>query len=66
MKKTNQNAARLLSARRLLELLWDKQSRPSLRWLRERTRDQEIPHIRIGGRIYYDPVKVRQKPESVP
>jgi hypothetical protein len=58
MKQQKRSGAKLTSARRLLELLWDEQSRPSLRWLRQKTKEQAIPHLKLGGRVFFDPAEV--------
>lgn len=44
---------KLVNVDELLEILWTKQSRPSSRWLRDRTDTGEIPHVKLGGRIFY-------------
>src|SRR5260370_42459944 len=48
----------LVSAARLLEILWDKACRPSLRWLRRQQKNRAIPYIRIGRRIWFCPSQV--------
>jgi len=51
---------KLTNARRLLEEVWAERARPSLRWLREQQKRNAIPHVRIAGKVFFDPVKVRQ------
>ena len=48
----------LVSAVRLLEILWDQATRPSLRWLRTQQKQRTIPSIRIGRRIWFCPSQV--------
>lgn len=45
---------------RLLEILWDKTSRPSLRWLRSQQKRRSIPFSRVGHRVWFVPNQVRQ------
>jgi hypothetical protein len=44
-----------VSAERLLEILWDEQSRPSLQWIRKETKRRMLPHLRRGRLIFYRP-----------
>jgi hypothetical protein len=48
----------MVSAERLLTLLWDESSRPSLRWLRRQQKRRTIPFIRIGRLIWFSPSQV--------
>lgn len=50
----------LVDALRLLETIFDPESRPSLRWLRDQTAKRTIPFLKIGHKVYFDPAKVRQ------
>jgi hypothetical protein len=50
---------KLVSAEKLLELLFEPECRPSIRWLREQTRAKAIPYIRIGHLIFFDVEMVR-------
>jgi hypothetical protein len=43
----------------LLEILFPKKCRPTLRWLREQQSNRTIPFIRIGRLVFFDPVTVR-------
>ena len=55
----------LLSAADLLIELWpNPNSRPSLRWLREQTARRILPHIKIGHKVFFNPIKVRQALEK--
>ena len=49
----------LVDAIRLLEILFDAKSRPSLRWLRGQTAKRTIPFKKIGHKVYFDPAEVR-------
>ena len=49
-----------VSAERLLEVLWDEQSRPSLQWIRKETKRRMLPHIRRGRLIFYRPRSVME------
>jgi hypothetical protein len=49
-----------VSAERLLEILWDEQSRPSLQWIRKETKRRMLPHIRRGRLIFYRPRSVME------
>ncbi len=51
--------SQLVNGPRLLKLLFAEEGRPSLRWLREQQKRRVIPYIKIGHRVYFDPVKVR-------
>jgi len=44
---------------KLLEVLFDPESRPSIRWLRTQTKAKTIPYIRIGHLIFFDVAMVR-------
>jgi hypothetical protein len=47
-----------VSGERLLEILWDDKSRPSLQWLRKETKRRMIPFTRRGRLIFYRPRSV--------
>src|SRR2546425_185462 len=49
-----------VSAERLLEILWDEQSRPSLQWIRKETKRRMLPHLRRGRLIFYRPGSVME------
>lgn len=45
---------------RLLELIWpDEKARPSVKWLHHQRANRQIPYIRVGRLIFYDPVRVK-------
>lgn len=50
---------KLLDAHGLLEALFDEQSRPSLRWLRQMQAQRKIPYVKIGHLVRFDVEKVR-------
>jgi len=51
---------RLVDAKTLLQRLWDDESRPSLRWLRQQQAERTIPYVMMGARVWFDPVEVRR------
>jgi len=57
--KNDAATRQLVNAPTLLSVLFERQSRPSLRWLREQTRLGRIPTVRAGHLVFYDPVAVR-------
>jgi hypothetical protein len=50
----------LVDAEKLLEILFPADCRPTLRWLRERQKKREIPFIKLGRLVYFDPVRVQE------
>jgi hypothetical protein len=53
-----QEEQKMVTAKKLLELLWDEESRPSIQWLRQHT-GVDIPAVRVGRLYFYHPNKVR-------
>lgn len=51
---------RLVDGPKLLEVLFDPDSRPSLRWLRKMQREKRIPYIKIGHLVRFDVEEVRR------
>lgn len=49
----------LVSAEELLNLLWSRSSRPSIRWLRAQQAKKTIPYVKLGGRVWFCPRDVR-------
>lgn len=50
----------LVGEKALMEIIWpDSCSRPSVRWFQSLKADGVIPFVRIGRRVFYDPVEVR-------
>jgi hypothetical protein len=52
--------SRLVDAKTLIRLVWEEESRPSLRWLRQQQAERRIPFIKLGARVWFDPDEVRQ------
>jgi hypothetical protein len=48
-----------VDARRLLEIVFEEGSRPSLRWLRDQQVRRAIPFVKLGRLVFFDPVQVR-------
>jgi hypothetical protein len=55
---------KLVIAEKLLEALWEQDSRPSLRWLRTQQKNKAIPYIKLGRRVWFDPEQVRAALEA--
>ena len=49
---------KLVSAERLLKVLWTPECEPSLRWLRNMTRTGKIHCVKCGRRLWYVPATV--------
>lgn len=56
--------SQLVNAKKLLEILFDDKSRPSINWVRDQTQARAIPCIRIGHLVFYDVDQVRQHLEK--
>lgn len=54
------NTAKLVDAKQLLVVLWEPDSRPCLRWLRTQTKNRALPHIKMGGRVFFEVDAVRE------
>jgi hypothetical protein len=50
----------LVDAEKLLEILFPPDCRPTLRWLRERQKKREIPYVKLGRLVYFDPARVQE------
>lgn len=63
----NSLGSRLVNAERLLEILFEPESRPSIRWVRMQQKTKTIPFFKIGHLVYFDPAEVKEalrvKPE---
>ena len=57
--KQDRLATSYVDAPKLLEVLFDPDSRPSLRWMREQQRNRTVPFVKIGRRIFFDPQQVK-------
>jgi hypothetical protein len=55
----NQLATRYVDAPKLLEILFDEASRPSLRWVRDQQKTRSLPFCKIGRRVFFDPQIVK-------
>lgn len=55
---------KLVDANGLLEALFDKESRPSLRWVRQMQKKKAIPYIKMGHLVRFDVEKVRKALED--
>jgi hypothetical protein len=49
----------LVDAEKLLEILFPSECRPTLRWLRERQKKREIPYVKLGRLVYFNPAQVQ-------
>lgn len=50
--------AKLVDLDRLVEIIFDEQSAPSKRFLMQQKAQGNLPHFKIGRRVFYDPVMV--------
>ncbi|HVU07822.1 MAG TPA: hypothetical protein VHG89_04685 [Verrucomicrobiae bacterium] len=50
----------LVDGRKLLEIIFPADCRPTLRWLRERQKRREIPCVRLGRLVFFVPAQVRE------
>jgi hypothetical protein len=48
-----------VDAPKLLEILFDEASRPSLRWIRDQQKARTLPFAKIGRRVFFDPILVK-------
>jgi len=55
-EKQNPLATRYVDAEKLLEILFDESSRPSLRWIRDQQKARRLPFAKIGRLVFFDPV----------
>ena len=60
MESNTAQFPQLVRAERLLELLFDDESRPSLRWLRQMQAQRKIPYIKLGHLVRFDVEEVRE------
>ena len=54
------NMSQLVDGKRLLEIVFEESSRPSLRWLRGQQQRRAIPFIKRGRLVFFDPDNVRE------
>lgn len=64
METKTTNSPQLVRGERLLELLFDEYSRPSLRWLRQMQAQRKIPYVKIGHLVRFDVDQVRSALED--
>jgi hypothetical protein len=50
----------LVDAEKLLERLFSADCRPTLRWLRERQKKKEIPYVKLGRLVFFNPSQVQE------
>ena len=55
-EKQSPLATRYVDAEKLLEILFDESSRPSLRWIRDQQKARRLPFAKIGRLVFFDPV----------
>jgi hypothetical protein len=60
----SKNAAKLVNAERLLEALFDEESKPSLRWLRQMQAQGVIPYYKLGHLVRFNISEVRDALEA--
>jgi hypothetical protein len=56
----NENRKPLVDAPGLLAILFAPKCRPSVAWVRRKTKDRSIPCIPVGRLVFYDPDAVRE------
>lgn len=57
---SDESKPKLVDANGLLEVLFDKTSRPSLRWVRQMQAQRKIPYVKIGHLVRFDVAEVRK------
>lgn len=55
---TSPSYTKLVDLDRLVEIIFDEQSAPSKRFLMQQKAQGNLPHFKIGRRVFYDPVIV--------
>jgi len=55
-EKQSPLATRYVDAPKLLEILFDEASRPSLRWIRDQQKARRLPFAKIGRLVFFDPI----------
>jgi hypothetical protein len=55
-EKQSPLATRYVDAEKLLEILFDEASRPSLRWIRDQQKARRLPFAKIGRLVFFDPI----------
>lgn len=52
--------SQFVDAEELLKLLFPPESRPTIRWLRERQKRRDIPFIKMGRLVFFIPSQVQE------
>jgi hypothetical protein len=50
---------RYVRAEQLLEILFEPESKPSLRWLRQQQQNRTVPFVKVGRFVLFDPPAVK-------
>ena len=50
---------KLVRGEKMLDEVFDRECRPSMRWLRTQTKSKAIPFVRIGHLVFFDVEMVR-------
>jgi hypothetical protein len=59
MLETGRGRARLVTASKLIEEIWDADCRPCIRSIRSWTTSRILPSVRVGKLIFYDVDQVK-------
>lgn len=51
---------KLTNAEGLRQALFAPEARPCIRWVWSQAKKRNIPTIKIGGKVFFDPVAVRE------
>ena len=51
---------KLVNGPTLLQILFDDETRPTLRWLQYQQQKKRVPFIKISRLVFFDPEKVRE------
>lgn len=50
----------LVDAETCVQIVWPRpECRPSVRWFRQRQKNREIPFVKIGHLVFFNPAQVR-------
>jgi regulator of extracellular matrix RemA (YlzA/DUF370 family) len=49
---------KLVDIDRLVEIIFDEKSAPSKRFLMQQKAQGNLPHFKMGRRVFYDPIEV--------
>ena len=60
-KTENSNLnSQYVDAEKLLEILFHSECRPTVRWLRIRQERRDIPFVKIGRLVFFNPAQVKE------